>query len=182
MRTFRMLFIFAALAFAGGSALGQSSADAVKLAPALSVDKVKQGSAFQAAVVVNVENGYHINSNHPTDTFLIGTALKLEKADGITAGLVRYPKPTLKKFSFSPKPLSVYEGRAVLKFSATAAPGISAGSHTIHAKLTVQACSDQACLIPKTVDVDIPFEVVPASAQVNNINGDIFGSPGARKH
>ena len=121
MRKFRVLSLFAALAFAGGSALGQSSADAVKLAPALSVDKVKQGSAFQMAVVVNVENGYHINSNHPTDTFLIGTALKVEKTDGITAGLVRYPKPTLKKFSFSPKPLSVYEGRAVLKFSATAA-------------------------------------------------------------
>ena len=181
MRTFRRLFLLAALLCLSGSALGQSSADAVKLSPALSVDKVKQGSSFQAAVVVNIESGYHINSNHPTDSFLIGTALKVEKTDGVTAGVVRYPRPTLKKFSFSPKPLSVYEGRAILKFNATAAAGLSAGNHTIHAKLTVQACNDQACLIPKTVDVDIPFEVVPASAQVNIINGDIFGSAPARR-
>jgi len=169
--------------FAGACipALAQSSADAVKVSTALSVDKVRQGSAFQAAVVINIENGYHINSNRPGDSFLIATVLKLDKTDGVVSGLVRYPRARLKKFSFSPKPMSVFERRANLSFAAHAAPGLSTGNHTIHGKLTVQACNDQACLIPKTIDVDIPFEVVPAAAQVNSINGDIFGSSHPRK-
>ena len=181
MRTFRMVLLIAITGFAAVSALGQSSADAVKLSTALSVDKVKQGSAFQAAVVVNIENGYHINSNRPSDSFLIATVLKLEKTDGVVAGLVRYPRASLKKFSFSKKPMSVYEGRANLTFAARAVSALSIGSHTIHGKLTVQACNDQACLIPKTIDVDIPFEVVPASAQVNSINGGIFVSSHTRR-
>ena len=86
-----------------------------------------------------------------------------------------------KKFSFSDKPLSVYEGRAILKFSAAAA-AVAAGNHSIHAKLTVQACSDEACLQPKTIDVEIPFEVVTPDTQVNPANGDIFGTGGGKRH
>jgi len=163
------------------TALGQSSASVVNPHPAISVDKVKQGSKFQAAVVVDISSGYHINSNRPSESYLIATSLKLAKEQGVVAGLVVYPRGQVKKFSFSDKPLSVYEGRAVLKFSATASAGIAVGSHTIHGKLTVQACNDQACLQPKTIDVEIPFEVVTAGTQANPANGDIFGTVGGKR-
>jgi hypothetical protein len=147
----------------------------------LSVDKVKQGSRFQAALVVDISSGYHINSSRPSEDYLIATALKLDKQQGITVGPVVYPRGVEKKFSFSDKPLSVYEGRAVLKFSATASPTVAAGNHSIHAKLTVQACSDEACLQPKTIDVEIPFEVVEPGTQVNPANQDIFGTGGGKR-
>ena len=167
--------------FWSATALAQTSASVVNAHPAISVDKVKQGSRFQAAVVVDVSSGYHINSSRPSESYLIATALKLEKQQGIAAGLVVYPRGQAKKFGFSEKPLSVYEGRAVLKFSATASAAVTVGNHSIHGKLTVQACNDQACLQPKTIDVEIPFEVVPPSTQANPANGDIFGTPGGKR-
>jgi hypothetical protein len=147
----------------------------------LSVDKVRQGSRFHAGVIVDISSGYHINSNRPSESYLIATALKLDKLPGLTLGPVVYPKGQLKKFGFSDKPLSVYEGRAVMKFPVTASAALATGSHSIHAKLTVQACNDEACLQPKTIDVEIPFEVVTPDAQVNPANQDIFGTAGGKR-
>jgi hypothetical protein len=157
---FRRVSIFIAfMALACVPALAQSSAKVVKVRPEQTVYKVKQGSSFQVAVVVDIDGGYHINSNRPAEDFLIPTALKVEAMPGLRANAVRYPKAKVQKFSFSEKPLSVYEGRAVLRFTARALPSLSQGTHTIKGKLTIQACNDQACLRPQTVDVEIPLEV-----------------------
>ena len=140
-------------------AFAQSSAKVVKVKPEQSVYKVKQGSSFQVAVVIDIDGGYHINSNQPAEDFLIPTALKIQPPPGLRANAVRYPKAKVQKFSFSETPMSVYEGRAVLRFTARALSSLSPGSHKIKGKLTVQACNDQACLRPQTVDVEIPLEV-----------------------
>ncbi len=141
------------------SVFAQSSAKVVKIKPEQAVYKVKQGSSFQVAVVIDIDNGYHINSNRPAEDFLIPTALKIGALTGLRANPVRYPKAKNQKFSFSEKPMSVFEGRAILRFTARALPSLSPGSHTIKGKLTIQACNDQACLRPQTVDVEIPLEV-----------------------
>jgi len=166
----------------GASAMAQSSDSVVKVRPALSVDRVKQGATFQAAAVLDIDGGYHINSSRPSETYLIATTLKVDQQRELSLGGVIYPTGVDKKFSFSQKPLSVYEGRVVLRFLGRALPSLSVGNHVLHCKLTIQACSDQACLQPKTVDVQIPFEVVPASAQANPANTDIFAEPGKKKH
>jgi hypothetical protein len=181
IRALRLAILASLVCLVAATAFGQTSSSVVSTRPALSVDKVKQGAKFQGAVVVDITAGYHINSRHPSETYLIPTVLKLDKLQGITTGLVLYPKGEMKKFSFSDKPLSVYEGRAVLKFTATASPSMAIGNHSIRGKLTVQACNDQACLQPKTIDVEVPFEVVGPDAQANPANGDIFGTTGGKR-
>ena len=159
------------------AAEAQTSASVVKIKPALSVDKVKQGSSFQAAIVLEIQRGYHVNSSRPTDPNLIPTALKLDQAKGFTIGTVTYPRGAVRKFSFSEQPLSVYEGTIVLKFSGKASPSAGIGDATIHGKLKVQACNDQICLRPETVDVSIPVEVVVPNTPTRSINGELFSSP-----
>jgi hypothetical protein len=163
-------------------ASAQSSASVVKVRSAVSVDKVKQGSTFQAAAVLDIDGGYHVNSSRPTESYLIATSLKIDQTSALSLGGVIYPPGVSKKFTFSEKPLSVYEGRVVLKFMGRAGSTLPVGSHSLHGKLTIQACNDQACLQPKTVDVDIPFEVVPPTAQANPTNGDIFAETGGKRH
>lgn len=153
----------------------QNSASVVKVTPALSVDKVRQGASFNVAVVLDIESGYHVNSNRPTEEFLIGTSLRFEKLRGLSTLAVRYPRPVVKKFPFAETPLSVYEGRAILRFSARASPQLALGRHALKGKLRVQACNDQICLQPKTIEVEIPMEVVAAGTEVRAINGDLFG-------
>lgn len=159
MKSVRLFWLFVVVGLVGSSALAQGSAKVVKVTPGESVYKVKRGTAVQIAVVVEVEQGYHINSNRPAEKYLIPTALKVERVAGLTTTPVTYPKAKLQTFEFSKKPLSVFEGRAVLKLTARALPSLAAGAQTLKAKLTVQACNDQQCLRPQTIDVNIPLQV-----------------------
>jgi thiol:disulfide interchange protein DsbD len=143
----------------GCAAMAQASGKVVKAQVEQDGYRVKPGATLQAGVVIDIDSGYHINSNRPLDKFLVGTTLKVEPQAGITLGRVIYPKPKMQKFSFSEKPMSVYEGRAVLKFTIRALPGASTGAHTIQGKLTIQACNNEQCLRPQTISVDVPVEI-----------------------
>jgi thiol:disulfide interchange protein DsbD len=119
----------------------------------------KAGSAVEAKLQVELRNGYHCNSDKPSDDYLI--PLKLTWAPGVLqAGEVVYPKPQMEKYTFSEKPLSVYTGgfEIVTKFKAAA--GAPAGLAMLTAKLRYQACTERMCLPPKTVDVSLPVEIV----------------------
>lgn len=142
------------------SAMAQTSSSVVKIKSGESSYKVKQGTAAKLEIVLDIDGGYHINSNRPTDRNLIATALKFDKITGLTLSPVAYPKAKMQKFEFSKTPLSVYDGKAVLRLTARALPSLPAGNHTLKGKLTIQACNDQVCLRPQTVDVQIPLEVV----------------------
>lgn len=140
-------------------AMAQGSAKVVHVTPGESSYKVKRGGAAQLAVTISVDEGYHINSNRPTDKNLIPTALKLDRLPGLTTTPILYPKAKMQTFEFSPKPLSVFEGKTVLKFTARALSSLAPGAQTLKGKLTVQACNNQQCLRPQTVDVSIPLQV-----------------------
>ena len=159
MKLFRLGWTFFAVGILSVPALAQGSAKVVKVSPGESAYQVKRGGAAQIAVNIHVEEGYHINSNRPAEKYLIATTLKLDRAHGLTTTPVIYPKAKLQKFDFSQKPLSVFEGKAVLKFTARALPSLSVGSHALTGKLTVQACNNQQCLRPQTIDVSIPLNV-----------------------
>ena len=141
------------------TAAAQTSASVIKIRPEQSSYKVKAGAAAPLVLIVEIDDGYHINSNRPADKNLIATALKFERRAGLVVSPVVYPKAKMQKFEFSPKPLSVYEGRATFKMTARALPSLD-GNQTLKGKLTVQACNNQVCLRPQTVDVAIPIEVV----------------------
>ena len=159
MKSVRLVWLLAIVGFLSSSALAQGSAKVVKVSPGESVYKIKRGGGAQLAIIIEVDEGYHINSNRPAEKYLIPTALKIERTAGLTTTPVIYPKAKLQKFEFSAKPLSVFEGKAVLKLTARALPALASGTQTLKAKLTVQACNNQQCLRPQTIDVSIPLQV-----------------------
>ena len=159
MKLVRGGLMLAVVSLLSASALAQGSAKVVKVSPGESVYKVKRGGAAQIAVIIDVDEGYHINSNRPAEKYLIATSLKIERAPGLSASPVIYPKAKLQKFEFSKKPLSVFEGKTVLKLTARALPSSAAGAQTLMGKLTVQACNNKQCLRPQIVDVSIPLKV-----------------------
>src|SRR5262249_53733589 len=144
---FAVLFVGAAC----GAASAQSSASVVKVSPGEQTYKVKKGVPTRVTVILEIQSGYHVNSNRPTDKNLIATALKMESGGSLAAGPVTYPRAKMQKFGFSDKPLSVFEGRVELKFQLRALASAKAGTQSLHGKLTVQACNDEACLRPQTV-------------------------------
>ncbi|HYN23757.1 MAG TPA: protein-disulfide reductase DsbD domain-containing protein [Pyrinomonadaceae bacterium] len=118
--------------------------------------EIPAGGIADAIVRVTVQSGYHINSNPPTYPYLKATELDMVDTDEISLNSIFYPEPLVKKFAFAAKPLHVYEGETPLTVALEAAPSAKKGQQSIPAKLRIQACDDQVCYPPGSIDVVIP--------------------------
>src|ERR1700704_1597510 len=61
------------------------------------------GGSAEAVVRLTIQSGYHINANPPTYPYLKATQLEISPADGVSVGLVTYPKALSKTFPFAEK-------------------------------------------------------------------------------
>lgn len=143
-------------------------------------DKAQRGRTVQAAVVVDIPGGYHVNSNRPLGKYAIPTVLKIEAPGGVRISPVSYPRANVRRFSFSNEQLAVYEGRAVLRFNVTIPANFDSGVTELRARLKYQSCTDDTCFPPETREVKMPIAIVGANESVKRINGQIFGG-GRRK-
>ena len=127
------------------------------LTPPLTVSG-KPGSTVAAKVHARMREGYHCNSNTPSDEYLIPLKVTWTPSAFQVAG-IKYPKPTMEKFPFSDKPLSIYSGQFDIvtdfKIPADAKPGQA----SITGKVKYQACDDRSCLPPKTLEIQFPIVV-----------------------
>jgi len=140
----------------------------------LSSDKAQRGKVIQAAVVMDIPGGYHVNSNRPLEKFLVATQLSVDTPKGVRVGPVAYPRALLRKFQFSQERLSVYEGRAILRFNVTVPANFNSGSLELKAKLRYQSCSDSLCFPPQNREVKLEVPVVGANEAVKRVNTQYF--------
>ena len=70
----------------------------------------QRNGVVQAKIPISVRGGYHVNSNTPSDEYLIPLKLTWKSTGALEAGPITYPKPSQEKYEFSEKPLSVYTG------------------------------------------------------------------------
>ena len=136
---------------------GVTSTGVVKATPIAAT--ITRGESGEAIVRLKIDNGYHVNANPPSFPYLIATQLDLTPAVGISVDFTTYPNGLTKKFSFAEKPLAVYEGETDLKVRLTAAKTAQVGEHNLSGKLRVQACDDQVCYAPGTMDLTLPVTV-----------------------
>lgn len=121
--------------------------------------QIEQGKSAEAAVQLSITSGYHINANPASASFLIPTTLEVERSEGLIVGLPKYPPSLTKKFKFSPDPLAVYEGEAIIKVQLKAGTDAQKGERSLKVKVRVQPCDDEACYPPRTIETSIPVVV-----------------------
>jgi cytochrome c biogenesis DsbD-like protein len=136
-----------------------SGREVVSPAAYVSLDPVARGSSFQLAVVLKIRNGFHINARQTSADYLIATDLRADMPAGFKPGDISYPKGELHTFAFSKKPLNVYQDRVILHMAVSALPDAPLGARHIPLKLRYQACSNEVCLPPVTLDVDVTLTV-----------------------
>jgi len=164
-----------AKAFVQESAGMLSAAAVVKPQAFVSLEPVPREREFQAAVVMEIARGYHMNSHKPSEEYLIPTTLAVQPATGVQVLDTIYPEGQLLKFSFSPdKPLSVYTGKVILKLRLSAQPDAPLGEETIPTILRYQACNDTTCLPPVKVPVSITLEIATAGTSARTVHPEIF--------
>ena len=118
------------------------------------------GQQIRIAAVVQIEPGWHTNSNRPTLDFLIPTQLQFSLLAGWQLVESHYPPGELKAFQFaSQQQLSVYHGEIII-FTKIALPDdVAVPSIALPAELRYQACSDRICLPPVTVRVEVEIDI-----------------------
>jgi hypothetical protein len=119
---------------------------------------ISSGGKATAKIHVRLQTGYHTNSHTPSDEYLIPLRLTWE-APPLRTENVLYPKPRLEKYPFSEKPLSVVTGDFDISTEFSAPASAPKGGRTVIGKLRYQACSDKACLPPRTIEIRLPVEI-----------------------
>lgn len=174
-----MLLASAALPAAANAQTPMAAKDVVKAKSYVSLDRVPRGKDFEVAIVATIHEGYHMNSHHPLDSYLIPTTMTANAPAGIKVVDTIYPPGRDKKFPFSPtKPLNVYSGSVTLRLKMTAEAGAKIGSTVIPVTLRYQACNDSACLPPVKIAVDVPVDIAAAGAASHPANKALFEKPG----
>src|ERR1700682_2486511 len=123
-------------------------------------DRAQRGRTVQAAIVIDIPGGYHVNANRPLGKYAIPTTLKVEAPRGVTVSAVTYPRAIVRKLKAgNNEPLAVYEGRAILRFNVTVPANYQGGEVVLKARLRSQSCNDEVCCPPKNQDVDMGIGV-----------------------
>lgn len=149
-----------------------------------SVDPAQQGSSFQAAVVMEIPRGMHVNSNKPLGKYAVPTVVKVDSPRGLRVTPVSYPRGSVRSFSFggsAAERLAVYEGRAIFRFNVNVAPGAEQQVARIRVSVRFQSCNDDVCFPPATRELTLPIAIVNRDAPVNRINHQYFGGGGRRR-
>lgn len=124
---------------------------------------VQRGGAHPVELHFRVGAGFHVNSNTPTEEFLIPTVLTLEAPTDIIIGRITYPPGELASFPFAPdQKLSVYTGEFTLSVMVRPLAGVMPSNYAVHGTLKYQACDNAACYPPKRLPVQFNVKVIKA--------------------
>jgi thiol:disulfide interchange protein DsbD len=153
----------------GSMVFGQTPDEIVTAKVILTSDVLKAGQTVPVTIELMIRPPYHINSDQPSEAYLIGTTLDFKPRSGVTYGAVRFPPSEMRKLALAENPLSIFEGTVKLTSEITVAADFSGTEMEIEGTVGYQACDEQSCLPPK----DISF-----SKKVT-IDGGRAAAPGA---
>ena len=149
-----------------------------------SVDPAQQGSSFQAAVVMDIPSGLHVNANKPLGKYAVPTVVKVDAPRGFRITPVAYPRGSVRTFRFGGSDesrIAVYEGRTIFRFNVSVPANQPFGVENVRVSVRFQSCTDEVCYPPATRNLDLHIAVVGRDATSNRINGQYFGGGGRRK-
>jgi hypothetical protein len=117
---------------------------------------VKRGGSVTETLQVMVQPGFHVNSDKPKDEFII--PLKLTWTPGLLeTKSVKFPKP--EELKVGTQDLLVFTGLFAVKTQFQAPANAPAGPATLIGKIHYQACSNDMCFRPATVEVKLPVVI-----------------------
>lgn len=173
----KTILILTLLIAVGLQAFAQPMGSTDRLSPEVKIatDPVVAGSEVSVAVLMNIQENWHVNANVPTLSYLIGTELTLPEQENFTYSELSYPEPKAYDFAFAGgEELLVYEGESPVFFELMVSEDTPPGDYIIDAVLRAQACDDETCLAPSNIPVSIAFEVVAPGTEVQQTHSDYF--------
>lgn len=135
----------------------QAEEAVVTVTPVFSVTSAAPGDTYDAAVVVFMETGWHINSESPYHDWAIPAELEFDTIPGLTPHSVVYPES--RDVILLEERMSVFSDSAVIRFKITVDESAQTGEYDVPARLTYQSCNDKLCRAPETEEMALTVTV-----------------------
>ena len=172
------LLLSAVLALTAGSVLFAAEPGAepwLRAAAHLDHEALARGKPFRAAVVLDLDAGYHVNANSPSLEFQVPTAVRPAPHEGIGWGEAVYPEgEPLDADWAGDETVRAYSGRTILLVPGTVAADAPLGPATLTFTLKYQGCDASTCYPPAERTLEVATEIVAADAEPAPANADIF--------
>jgi len=156
-----LILIFILVAALTGFA--QNADDVITVKLFSSADKLERGKSNSISIEIKIEEPYHVNSQQPTEDYLIPISIHFEDQENIVFGEMEFPEPEIKMLGFSDIPLSIYEGTIVVRMSITIPASYDGENVSVKGIIGYQACDDNSCLAPTELSFNRSFPVVTSS-------------------
>jgi len=156
--------------FATGEQTENSEKQLVDIVSQFSYSSAMPGRTYPAAVVIDISEGWHINSADPNQEWLIPLELSIDTLPGIVPGQIVYPEGH--ELRLADELMSVLDGRAIVYFQVTVADEFEAEKASLPISVTYQMCNDRECLPPESQDITVEINI---GAEGEPVAEDIFG-------
>ena len=151
--------------------------DLVSAVAVLSTTAVAPGETARAAVRIDIANGWHINSAHPYQDYLIAADVAVDTVVPVTPHDVTYPAGH--DAMLGDQSMSVYSGQVVIPFEVSVQAGAAAGTYTLPVHVSFQPCNDRECRAPQTLDLTLEIPAGPGGTPAHT---DVFANLPAATH
>ena len=119
----------------------------------------KAGKSAKGTILLEVENGFHIQSNPASRSNLIATKFEWPEETSLGVTHIEYPKGESYKLQGSGQLLSVYSGKVEIPIEVTIGAGAKPGKNILKGNFRYQACNNLTCFFPITEAVELWVEV-----------------------
>ncbi len=142
------------------------------------VQPVAIGVPFTAAVVLQIQPGWHVNAHEGIPDFFIPLEVFLCPNSPLSlVGKVRYESGIPKSLAGESKPFAVYQGGTTLFLDLVLTSGAAVGPLPAKLQARYQACNDQVCMAPMNLPVNLDLTVGSSGQAVIPIHPEVFQNP-----
>ncbi len=130
---------------------------------------VHPGGEFEIALLLAIEQGWHINSLADNNLNSYPTRVELELPEGWSQqGPWTEPEAHPFQFPGSGDPVMVHEGRVRLAVKVLAPADAALGPQSLRGSLEFQTCNNQVCQPPDSIPISVPLQVGDGGAPEKN--------------
>ncbi len=148
----------------------------LKIKPVVNVDKIRPQDEFKLAVVVDIGQGYHIQSHKPLTASFIATDVFLEPTEDITFSAGKYPAHKIRTLPGNMK-VAEYAGRVVVQFQGKADNTLADDTLRFAGVLRYQACNEKGqCFRPQNIQWEVNVPVGKEGESVREIESTYFSA------
>jgi DsbC/DsbD-like thiol-disulfide interchange protein len=160
MKLSHRIFVSLFALFLPSIVFAQGSSPAITVAPIATV-VVARGGKAPLNIELQVNKGFHVNSNKPNDELLMPTVVHLNPPEGIMIMNIQYPEAEQLALPFmGNEKLSVYSGHFAVTAEVRVPRTAALGTLRVHGDVKFQACDNRQCFPPKTTPLEFDVKVV----------------------